>query len=181
MSPISAEEKLDYVKSKIGEYPNFPKEGILFRDIFGALTDAKACVYLRDLLVEHIRQSVPEAEIIVGLDSRGFLFNLLLATELGVGCAPIRKKGKLPGEVVSVEYELEYSSDTFEIQRNAIAPGQKVVVVDDLLATGGSLAAAAELVRKVGGVVVESLVVLELVGLEGRKRLDGKVHSLIKY
>ncbi|KAH8345852.1 hypothetical protein KR067_007718 [Drosophila pandora] len=181
MSPISTEEKLDYVKSKIGEYPNFPKEGILFRDIFGALTDAKACVYLRDLLVEHIRQSVPEAEIIVGLDSRGFLFNLLLATELGVGCAPIRKKGKLPGEVVSVEYELEYSSDTFEIQRNAITPGQKVVVVDDLLATGGSLAAAAELVRKVGGVVVESLVVLELVGLEGRKRLDGKVHSLIKY
>ncbi|KAH8323992.1 hypothetical protein KR074_005688 [Drosophila pseudoananassae] len=201
MSPISAEEKLDYVKSKIGEYPNFPKEGILFRDIFGALTDAKACVYLRDLLVEHIRQSSPEAEIIVGLDSRGFLFNLLLATELGVGCAPIRKKGKLAGEVVSVEYKLEYGSvcfatkthslemnlkrlvfqDTFEIQRSAIQPGQKVVVVDDLLATGGSLAAAAELIRKVGGVVVESLVVIELVGLEGRKRLDGKVHSLIKY
>ncbi|EDX08885.1 adenine phosphoribosyltransferase [Drosophila simulans] len=182
MSPsISAEDKLDYVKSKIGEYPNFPKEGILFRDIFGALTDPKACVYLRDLLVDHIRESAPEAEIIVGLDSRGFLFNLLIATELGLGCAPIRKKGKLAGEVVSVEYKLEYGSDTFELQKSAIKPGQKVVVVDDLLATGGSLVAATELIRKVGGVVVESLVVMELVGLDGRKRLDGKVHSLIKY
>ncbi|EDW40570.1 GL24816 [Drosophila persimilis] len=181
MSQISAEDKLDYVKSKIGEYPNFPKEGILFRDIFGALTDPKACVYLRDLLVQYIRQSQPEVEVIVGLDSRGFLFNLLLATELGVGCAPIRKKGKLAGEVVSVEYQLEYGSDTFELQRTAIQPGQKVVIVDDLLATGGSLLAASELVRKVGGVVLESLVVMELVGLDGRKKLDCKVHSLIKY
>jgi len=79
-------------------------------DIFGALTDPKACAYLRDLLVDHIRESAPEAEIIVGLDSRGFLFNLLIATELGLGCAPIRKKGKLAGEVVSVEYKLEYGS-----------------------------------------------------------------------
>ncbi|XP_017138727.1 adenine phosphoribosyltransferase [Drosophila miranda] len=181
MSQISAEDKLDYVKSKIGEYPNFPKEGILFRDIFGALTDPKACVYLKDLLVQYIRQSQPEVEVIVGLDSRGFLFNLLLATELGVGCAPIRKKGKLAGEVVSVEYQLEYGSDTFELQRTAIQPGQKVVIVDDLLATGGSLLAASELVRKVGGVVLESLVVMELVGLDGRKKLDCKVHSLIKY
>nr|P54363.1 RecName: Full=Adenine phosphoribosyltransferase; Short=APRT [Drosophila pseudoobscura pseudoobscura]AAA57203.1 adenine phosphoribosyltransferase [Drosophila pseudoobscura] len=181
MSQVSAEDKLDYVKSKIGEYPNFPKEGILFRDIFGALTDPKACVYLRDLLVQYIRQSQPEVEVIVGLDSRGFLFNLLLATELGVGYTPIRKKGKLAGEVVSVEYQLEYGSDTFELQRTAIQPGQKVVIVDDLLATGGSLLAASELVRKVGGVVLESLVVMELVGLDGRKKLDCKVHSLIKY
>ncbi|KAH8305616.1 adenine phosphoribosyltransferase [Drosophila kikkawai] len=181
MSEISASEKLEYVKSKIGKYPDFPKAGIVFRDIFGALTDAKACAYLRDLLVDHIRESAPEAEIIVGLDSRGFLFNLLIATELGVGCAPIRKKGKLAGEVVSVEYKLEYGSDTFEIQRSAIKPGQKVVIVDDLLATGGSLVAASELIRNVGGIIVESLVVMELVDLEGRKRLDGKVHSLIKY
>ncbi|XP_022218006.2 adenine phosphoribosyltransferase [Drosophila obscura] len=181
MTQISAEDKLDYVKSKIGEYPNFPKEGILFRDIFGALTDPKACVYLRDLLVQYIRQNQPEVEVIVGLDSRGFLFNLLLATELGVGCAPIRKKGKLAGEVVSVEYQLEYGSDSFELQRQAIQPGQKVVIVDDLLATGGSLLAASELIRKVGGVVLESLVVMELAGLEGRKKLDCKVHSLIKY
>ncbi|SPP84884.1 adenine phosphoribosyltransferase [Drosophila guanche] len=181
MSQISAEDKLDYVKSKIGEYPNFPKEGILFRDIFGALTDPKACVYLRDLLVQYIKQSQPEVEVIVGLDSRGFLFNLLLATELGVGCAPIRKKGKLAGEVVAVDYQLEYGSDTFELQRAAIRPGQKVVIVDDLLATGGSLLAASELVRKVGGVVLESLVVMELVDLDGRKKLDCKVHSLIKY
>ncbi|KAH8285234.1 hypothetical protein KR054_006554 [Drosophila jambulina] len=144
----------------------------VFRDIFGALTDAKACAYLRDLLVAHIRESVPEADLIVGLDSRGFLFNLLIATELGVECAPIRRKGKLAGEVVSVEYNLEYGSDTFEMQRSVIQPGQKVVIVDDLLATGGSLVAATELIHKVGGVVVERLVVMELVDLEGRKRLD---------
>ncbi|EDW69498.1 adenine phosphoribosyltransferase [Drosophila novamexicana] len=181
MSELSAADKLDYVKSKIGEYVDFPKKGIVFRDIFGALTDSKACVYLRDLLVKHIRTVHPDVELIVGLDSRGFLFNLLLATELGVGCAPIRKKGKLAGEVVAVEYQLEYGSDTFELQRAAIKPGQKVVIVDDLLATGGSLLAATALVRKLGGVVLESLVVIELVALDGRKKLDCDVHSLIKY
>ncbi|KAH8278253.1 hypothetical protein KR044_008533, partial [Drosophila immigrans] len=181
MAEVSNVDKLDYVKSKIGEYADFPKKGIVFRDIFGALTDGKACVYLRDLLVRHIRDKCPDVELIVGLDSRGFLFNLLLATELGVGCAPIRKKGKLAGEVISVEYQLEYGSDAFELQRAAIKPGQKVVIVDDLLATGGSLLAATTLVRKVGGIVLESLVVMELLGLEGRKKLDCNVHSLIQY
>ncbi|XP_068143032.1 adenine phosphoribosyltransferase [Drosophila tropicalis] len=181
MSEINAEDKLTYVKSKIGDYPDFPKPGILFRDIFGALTDAKACVYLRDLLVEHVRHNHPDVEIIVGLDSRGFLFNLLLATELGISCAPIRKKGKLPGEVASVEYQLEYGSDTFEIQLNAIKPGQKVVIVDDLLATGGSLVAATQLVRKVGGAILECLVVMELSDLKGRAKIDSKVHSLFEY
>ncbi|KAH8402862.1 hypothetical protein KR222_007680 [Zaprionus bogoriensis] len=181
MSEVSAADKLNYIKSKVGEYADFPKKGIVFRDIFGALTDGRACVYLRDLLVRHIRAEHPEVDLIVGLDSRGFLFNLLLATELGVGCAPIRKKGKLAGEVESVEYQLEYGSDIFEVQRTAIKPGQKVVIVDDLLATGGSLSAACSLVRKVGGVVLESLVVIELLGLEGRKKLDCNVHSLIQY
>ncbi|XP_017863419.1 PREDICTED: adenine phosphoribosyltransferase isoform X1 [Drosophila arizonae] len=181
MSEISSADKLEYVKSKIGKYLDFPKKGIVFRDIFGALTDGKACVYLRDLLVEHIRTTHPDVELIVGLDSRGFLFNMLLATELGVGCAPVRKKGKLAGDVVSVEYKLEYGSDTFELQRTAIKPGQKVIIVDDLLATGGSLSAASELVRKLGGVLLESLVVIELVDLNGRKRLDCDVHSLIQY
>lgn len=154
MTEVSAADKLTYVKSKIGEYADFPKKGIVFRwvcelirfgicsrtrlhmfiftsingwsacsayqlinifttlisDIFGALTDGKACLYLRDLLVRHIQDAYPEVELIVGLDSRGFLFNLLIATELGVGCAPIRKKGKLAGEVESVKYELEYGS-----------------------------------------------------------------------
>ncbi|EDV96278.1 adenine phosphoribosyltransferase [Drosophila grimshawi] len=181
MGELSGADKLDYVKSKIGEYVDFPKKGIVFRDIFGALTDGKACVYLRDLLAHHIRITCPDVELIVGLDSRGFLFNLLLATELGTGCAAIRKKGKLAGEVVAVEYQLEYGSDTFELQRSAIKPGQRVVIVDDLLATGGSLLAATALVRKVGGVVLECLVVMELLGLEGRKKLDCNVHALIKY
>ncbi|KAL7724740.1 hypothetical protein ACLKA6_002964 [Drosophila palustris] len=181
MAEVSIADKLGYIKSKIGKHVDFPKKGVIFRDIFGALTDGKACVYLRDLLVRHIREKHPDVELIVGLDSRGFLFNLLLATELGVGCAPIRKKGKLAGDVISVEYQLEYGSDIFEMQREAIKPGQKVLIVDDLLATGGSLSAASALVRKVGGVVLESLVVIELLELEGRKKLDGNVHSLIQY
>ncbi|XP_034482793.1 adenine phosphoribosyltransferase [Drosophila innubila] len=181
MEEVSTSYKLDYVKSKIGEHADFPKKGVIFYDIFGALTDGKACAYLRDLLLRYIREKHPDVELIVGLDSRGFLFNLLLATELGVGCAPIRKKGKLAGEVISVEYQLEYGSDIFEMQRAAIKPGQKVLIVDDLLATGGSLCAASALVRKVGGVVLESLVVIELLELEGRKKLEGNVHSLIQY
>lgn len=181
MEEVSNADKLDYVKSKIGEHMDFPKKGVIFYDIFGALIDGKACGYLRDLLVRHIREKYPDVELIVGLDSRGFLFNLLLATELGVGCAPIRKKGKLAGEVISMEYQLEYGSDIFEMQQAAIKPGQKVVIVDDLLATGGSLSAANALIRKVGGVVLESLVVIELLELEGRKKLDGNVHSLIQY
>ncbi|XP_030385871.1 adenine phosphoribosyltransferase [Scaptodrosophila lebanonensis] len=177
----SAEEQLEYVKSHISTYPDFPKKGIIFRDIFGALTDGKACRYLRDLLVQHIRSQHPDVELIVGLDSRGFLLNLLLATELGIGCAPIRKKGKLAGELVGVEYKLEYGSDIFEMQRSAIKPGQKVIIVDDLLATGGSLAAATQLVRKLGGVILESVVVIELQELQGRQKLDCNVHSLIQY
>ncbi|XP_054733008.1 adenine phosphoribosyltransferase [Anastrepha obliqua] len=176
-------EKLEYIKSKIGTFPDFPKKGIIFRDIFSALSDPIACGYLKELLVEQIKHKYPDAEIIIGLESRGFLFNLLIATELGIGCAPIRKKGKLPGELISVEYELEYGRDTFEIQANAIKNGQKVVIVDDLLATGGSLKAAIELVRKAGGTVIGSCVVLELEDLHGRDKIgcDCLVQSLIKY
>ncbi|XP_067642660.1 adenine phosphoribosyltransferase [Eurosta solidaginis] len=177
----SNEEKLDYIKSKIGTFPDFPKKGIVFRDIFSALNDPTACKYLKELLVHHIKEYYPDAEVIVGLESRGFLFNFLIAAELGIGCAPVRKKGKLPGDLISVDYESEYGKDTFEMQANAIQSGQKVVIVDDLLATGGSLKAAAELVRKAGGVVIGSLVVLELEDLHGRDKLNYDVHTLIKF
>ncbi|XP_005186668.1 adenine phosphoribosyltransferase [Musca domestica] len=178
---MNSEQKLEYINKHIGVYPDFPKKGILFRDIFGALTDATACQYLKDVLLEHVRKTNPDIDLIVGLESRGFLFNLMLAAELGVGCAPIRKKGKLPGECVSVEYTLEYGSDIFEMQKTAIKPGQKVLIIDDLLATGGSLSAAIELVRKAGGEVVQCLVVMELAFLDGRKKLDADIHSLLKY
>ncbi|XP_017471935.1 PREDICTED: adenine phosphoribosyltransferase [Rhagoletis zephyria] len=178
---MSNEEKLEYLKSRIGDFPDFPKKGILFRDIFSALTDPIACRYLKELLVQQIKQKYSDAEIIVGLESRGFLLNLLIATELGLSCAPVRKKGKLPGEVISVEYELEYGKDTFEMQTNAIEKNQKVVIVDDLLATGGSLKAAIELVRKAGGAVIGSIVVMELEDLAGRDKIDCDVLSLIKY
>ncbi|XP_065360416.1 adenine phosphoribosyltransferase [Calliphora vicina] len=178
---MNTKEKLDYINQHIGVHPDFPKKGIVFRDIFGALTDGQACKYIKEILLEHVRTEHPDVEIIVGLESRGFLFNLMLASELGIGCAPIRKKGKLPGKCVSVEYTLEYGSDIFEIQTDAIKPGQKVLIIDDLLATGGSLEAAVKLVRKAGGEVVKCLVVMELEFLEGRKKVDGKVHSLLKY
>ncbi|XP_011207374.2 adenine phosphoribosyltransferase [Bactrocera dorsalis] len=175
------DDKLEYIKSKIGTFPDFPKKGIVFRDIFSALRDPTACKYLKEVLVQLVKEKCPNAEIIVGLESRGFLFNFMVATELGIGCAPVRKKGKLPGDLISVEYVLEYGKDIFEMQANAIKPGQKVIIVDDLLATGGSLKAAIELVRKAGGNVIGSFVVLELEDLHGRDKLDCDVYSLIKY
>ncbi|KAI8115514.1 Adenine phosphoribosyltransferase [Lucilia cuprina] len=178
---MNTQQKLDYINQHIGVHPDFPKKGIVFRDIFGALTDGQTCKYLKEVLLEHVRTEHPDVDIIVGLESRGFLFNLMLASELGIGCAPIRKKGKLPGKCVSVEYTLEYGSDIFEMQTDAIKPGQKVLIIDDLLATGGSLEAAVKLVRKAGGEVVKCLVVMELEFLEGRKKVDSKVHSLLKY
>uniref|UniRef100_A0A1A9WGQ3 Adenine phosphoribosyltransferase n=1 Tax=Glossina brevipalpis TaxID=37001 RepID=A0A1A9WGQ3_9MUSC len=179
---MNNEEKLKFIERHIGTYPDFPKKGILFRDIFGALTDGQCCQYLKDLLLHNIHEQYANVELIVGLESRGFLFNLMLASELGVGCAAIRKKGKLPGDCVSVEYSLEYGVDAFEMQKSAVKRGQKVLIIDDLLATGGSLEAAYKLVHKAGGDIVGCLVIMELKFLEGRKRMQQtKVHSLIEY
>lgn len=178
---MNDEQKLEFIKKHIGVYPDFPKEGIEFRDIFTALTNGEVCIYLKDLILSHIKSTCPNIDAVVGLDSRGFLFSFLIASELGIACVPIRKKGKLPGIVESVEYVLEYGTDIFEIQKAAIKPGQRVLVIDDLLATGGSMEAAIKLIRKVGGIIEEAYVVLELAFLEGRKRLDCKVHSLIEY
>ena len=131
--------------------------------------------------MNYIRKNHPSIDAVVGLDARGFLFSFMIAAELEIGCIPVRKKGKLPGETTKVEYALEYGTDVFEIQTDSMQAGQKVIVVDDLLATGGSLKAAVELVRKAGGVVEECIVVLELEGLNGRKNLDVPVFSFIQY
>jgi adenine phosphoribosyltransferase len=146
------------------------------------LTDGPTCAALKVLIVNFVKQNHPSIDAVVGLDARGFLFSFTIASELSIGCVPIRKKNKLPGETFKVEYQLEYGSDVFELQCGAIKKGQKVLIVDDLLATGGTLKAACELVTKAGGIVDGCLVIMELKMLNGRKNLEGfSVNSLIQY
>ena len=155
---------------------------INFRDIFGALADGPTCSALKELVLNYVKKNHPAIDVVVGLDARGFLFSFTIAADLGIGCVPIRKKNKLPGETFKVEYQLEYGSDVFEMQCDAIKNGQKVLIVDDLLATGGTLNAACQLVTKSGGVIDGCLVIMELTDLNGRKNLEGfPVYSFIQY
>uniref|UniRef100_A0A336LYK4 Adenine phosphoribosyltransferase n=1 Tax=Culicoides sonorensis TaxID=179676 RepID=A0A336LYK4_CULSO len=173
---------VNIIRDHIGTFPDFPKKGIVFRDLFTAMTNGSACQAIKRALLLHIQKSCPDIDVVVGLDARGFLFSLMIASELGIGCVPVRKKGKLPGDCYQFKYELEYGTDTFEMQKNSVKPGQKVLLVDDLLATGGSLNAAANLIEQAQGKVVEALVIMELTGLKGRDKLKGmKVNSLIQY
>lgn len=146
------------------------------------MTDGPTCVALKELLINYVKKNHPSVEAVIGLDARGFLFSFTIASELSIGCIPIRKKGKLPSETHKVEYILEYGTDVFELQYGAVKKDQKVLIVDDLLATGGSLKAAIELVSKAGGVVDGCLVIMELTALKGRANLSGtRVHSFIQY
>lgn len=146
------------------------------------MLDGLTCVALKELLINYVKKNHPSIDAVVGLDARGFLFSFTIASELSIGCIPVRKKGKLPGETHKVEYMLEYGTDVFEIQCGAIKKDQRVLIVDDLLATGGSLKAASELVQKAGGIVDGCLVVLELTALNGRAKLEGiPVHAFIQY
>ena len=156
---------------KVRAVPNFPIEGIIFRDITTLLQDKEAFHAAIDQLHDQVKHLA--VDVVVGMESRGFIFAAPLAYLLGVGFVPVRKLGKLPAETVSVEYELEYGSNTLEIHRDAIAPGQRVLVVDDLLATGGTVAATVDLVRQIGGEVVGTAFLIELPDLGGRSRLDG--------
>jgi len=174
--------KLQLVKDHIGTFADFPRPGIVFRDIFTALANGKVCSALKDLLIDHIRTSCSGIDVVVALDARGFLFGFMLAAELGIPFVPVRKKGKLPGKCLSHEYNLEYGTDVFEIQAKSITPGQKVVIVDDLLATGGSLKAACELIQQTGGIVTEIIVVIELKSLNGRSKIPKiNTHSFLQY
>ncbi|XP_050356828.1 adenine phosphoribosyltransferase [Nymphalis io] len=177
------EQKVITLKSKIKSYPDFPKEGILFWDIFSAISDGSTSRLLQNLLVTVIRVKYPDVEAVVGLESRGFLFSFSVAAELGIGCLPIRKKGKLPGEVISYKYDLEYGSDVLQIQKDSIRPGIKCLIIDDLIATGGSITAATNLLLNCEADVVGCLVIMELVSLNGRRNIPNgiPVHSLIKY
>lgn len=166
--------------STIRSVPDFPVEGILFYDITTLLKDPAALKYCIDQLVEKYRAA--DVDLIVGMESRGFIFGMPLAYQLDVGFVPIRKPGKLPAETISESYALEYGTNTLEIHKDAIKPGQKVLVVDDLLATGGTAKATCNLVERLGGTVAGVAFIIELTFLNGRNQLsDFDVFSLLKY
>jgi adenine phosphoribosyltransferase len=172
------------MSKKLEEYvvtiPDFPEPGIMFRDITSVIQDPDGLKLAVDGLVGLLKDT--EYDLIVGPESRGFIFGVPVAYLTGKGFVPVRKKGKLPRETISQEYELEYGTAEIEIHTDAIKPGQKAVIVDDLMATGGSAQAAAKLVEKLGGKVAKMVFVMELAGLEGRKKLEGyDVDSLIIY
>src|SRR5262245_44046600 len=168
------------LRAKIREIPDFPKPGILFYDITTLLKDPAAYREAIDLMLEPYKAA--GIEIVVGMESRGFIFSAPMAYQLNAGLVPVRKLGKLPAETITVEYALEYGSNTLEIHRDAIQPGQKVLIVDDLLATGGTVKGTIELVERLKGEVVGLAFLVELESLKGRARLDGRrVTSVIQY
>jgi adenine phosphoribosyltransferase len=177
---LDHQERSDWLKSIIRDIPDFPSPGILFRDITPLLQDARAFRTALEGLAEPFKDA--GIEQVVGVESRGFIFGAPLALLLGAGFVLVRKFGKLPGETIHVEYALEYGSNTVEIHTDAIQPGQKVLVVDDLLATGGTVGAAIELVQRLGGEVAGIAFLVELLALQGRQRLQGhNVFSLTQY
>jgi len=168
------------LKALIRDIPDFPKPGILFRDITTLLGDPAGLRYSIDTLASKIEDWQPE--YIVGMESRGFIFGAALAYKLGIGFIPIRKPGKLPAAVYSVEYALEYGTDKLEIHQDAAPPGSRISIVDDLIATGGTAAATAKLVREIGGDLVGCAFLIELDDLDGRSHLpDVPIVSLVHY
>ena len=167
------------LKDHIRGIPDFPKPGILFYDISTLLAHPAAWQTAVERLAETVAPYRPE--VLAGIESRGFLVAAPLALKLGCGFIMVRKQGKLPGATVGYRYDLEYGSDKVEIQADAVAPGQRVVLLDDLIATGGTLRASIELIRKVGGTVAAAACLIELTFLNGRDGLDVPFESLIRY
>jgi adenine phosphoribosyltransferase len=167
------------LKQHIRSIPDFPKPGILFYDISTLLAHPDAWQTTVQRLATVVRPHQPD--LLVGIESRGFLVAAPLAYELGRGFAMVRKKGKLPGPTVSFAYDLEYGTDTIEVQEDAITPGRRVVVLDDLLATGGTMQAAISLVRQRGGIVTAAACIIELTFLKGRSRIDVPFASMVAY
>jgi adenine phosphoribosyltransferase len=166
----------DYVRT----IPDFPEEGIMFRDITTVLQDADGFRLAIDEMQKKLADT--EFDVVVGAESRGFIFGAPLAYNMKKAFVPVRKKGKLPCETIEATYDLEYGTATIEMHKDSIKPGQKVVIVDDLIATGGTIEAAAKLVEQLGGEVVKILFLLELAGLEGRKKLANyDVETVVVY
>jgi len=167
-------------KEKIAIVPNFPKEGISFKDITPLIGDGKAFQELIDTMAKKLKEL--KVDYIAGPEARGFIFGVPLAYALGVGFIPIRKPGKLPQETVSITYDLEYGTDTLEIHKNAFKRGDRVALVDDLLATGGTISACAKLIELAGGEVASIDFMIELTELKGRDKLEGyHVESMVQY
>lgn len=170
------------LKPKIRTVPNFPKPGVMFRDITTLLKDANGFNHMIDLLVERYKNNKPD--IVVGIESRGFIIGAALAHRLGLGFVPIRKPNKLPADKEFIDYKTEYSTDRIEIHRDSIQPGMNVLLVDDLIALGGTLLAACKLVEKLGGKVMECCVVIDLPELKGKEKIEAagyKVFNLVEF
>lgn len=166
----------EYVRS----IPDFPEEGIIFRDVTSVLQDKDSLKMSIDQMQENLKGL--DFDVIVGPESRGFIFGVPIAYNLNKAFIPVRKKGKLPCETVEMEYALEYGSATIEMHKDSIKPGQKVVIIDDLIATGGTIEAITKLIEQLGGEVVKIVFLMELEGLKGREKLEGyDVVSVIKY
>ena len=168
------------LKDYVASIPDFPSEGILFRDITPLMADGNAFHEACDKLIEYARKV--KADVVAGPESRGFIFGCPVANELKIGFVPVRKPGKLPRKTISYKYDLEYGSNELHIHADAIRPGQKVLIIDDLLATGGTVEATAKMVEELGGEVVGCAFLIELADLGGREKLSSyDVYTLMKY
>ena len=177
---MKARSSMTDLKTLIRNVPDFPKKGILFYDITTLLKDKEALKKIIDTFAERYHDG--RLDIVAGVESRGFIFAPALAYQLGAGFVPVRKPGKLPAATLQARYDLEYGQDTLEIHQDAIRAGQRVLVVDDLLATGGTAAAVVQLIRQLGGEVVGAAFLVELEFLKGRQKLNGcDVFSLLQY
>ncbi len=171
---------MEELKKKIREVPDFPKPGILFYDVTTLLRDRDGFRRIIDLFSE--RYQGQRVDQVLGIESRGFIFGPTLAYNLGAGFVPVRKPGKLPARTLRASYALEYGEDTLEIHEDAVEPGQNVLIVDDLIATGGTAAATVHLVQQMNARILEVAFLVELLALEGRRKLDGvQVYSLLQY
>ncbi|KAK9461095.1 phosphoribosyltransferase-like protein [Lipomyces oligophaga] len=179
---MSIEEYKTQLRAALRQFPDFPSKGILFEDIlpiFKNPSTFQALITALKLQIEENFTGESKPDVIVGLDARGFLFGPSLALALGASFVPVRKKGKLPGETVEAEFAKEYGTDIFAMQADAITTGQKVIIVDDIIATGGSAKAAGELVTQLGGTILEYAFLLELDFLKGRDKLSAPVYTLL--
>ncbi len=174
------QKSCEFIKSKVRSIPDWPIEGVIFRDITTLLQDPKA--HREVCAIFYDRYANQQIDKIVGIDARGFLFGSVLAYNLDIGFVPIRKKGKLPYKTISESYSLEYGEETVEIHEDALNKNERVVIVDDLMATGGTIAAAVNLVEKLGGDIIECAFVVELPDLNGKSKLNGqKVFSIVEF
>jgi adenine phosphoribosyltransferase len=175
------ESPIAHLHALIRDVPDFPKPGIAFKDFTPLIADPRGLALAVELMANPYRGA--GVELVVGAESRGFIFGIAIAQALSAGFVPIRKPGKLPRSVHGVDYALEYGNDRLEIHSDAMQPGQRVLLVDDLLATGGTLAACGELIQRCGATILGTTVLIELLGLNGRERLGklGEVRSVLKY